>query len=182
MVKILKGFRDWFLVKFVWRRYKIGNNFHAGLRVRMWARNEIVIGRNFYIGRNSQIETDCNIGDNVIMGNNVALVGKYDHCYQAVGIPIRLAPSIRDKDYNWKGVNEKIIIGNDVWIGYGCIIMSGVVIGDGSIIAAGSVVTKDVESYAIYGGIPAKKLKTRFESEELLNSHLDTINMPANRF
>ena len=54
-----------------------------------------------------------------------------------------------------------IIIGNDVWIGYGAQIMSGVRIGDGAVIAAGAVVTKDVASYSVVGGIPARKIKER---------------------
>lgn len=64
-----------------------------------------------------------------------------------------------------------IIIGDDVWIGYGATIMSGVHIGQGAVIAAGAVVTKDVPPYAIVGGVPAKVIKYRFSSnmiEELL--------------
>ena len=56
-----------------------------------------------------------------------------------------------------------IVIGNDVWIGYEAVIMAGVHIGDGAIIATRSVVTKDVPSYAIVGGIPAKKIRSRFD-------------------
>jgi virginiamycin A acetyltransferase len=57
------------------------------------------------------------------------------------------------------------IIGNDVWIGRESIIMPGVKIGDGAIIAAYSVVTKDVESYSLVGGNPAKFIKYRFDRE-----------------
>ena len=60
-----------------------------------------------------------------------------------------------------------IIVGNDVWIGAQCIILSGVTIGDGAVIAANSVVTKDVPPYAIVGGSPAKVIKYRF-SEEII--------------
>jgi chloramphenicol O-acetyltransferase type B len=67
-----------------------------------------------------------------------------------------------------KGVNSKVIIEDDVWIGYGAIIMSGVKIRRGSIIAAGSVVTKDVEPYSIVGGNPAKLIKYRFSKEEIM--------------
>jgi acetyltransferase-like isoleucine patch superfamily enzyme len=62
---------------------------------------------------------------------------------------------------------EKTIIGNDVWIGCNCIIISGVTIGNGAIIGAGSVVTKDVESYAIVGGVPAKLIRYRFEQDQI---------------
>lgn len=58
--------------------------------------------------------------------------------------------------------NRPVIIGNDVWIGANVIIMPGVSIGNGAIIAAGAVVTKDVEDYAIVGGVPAKVIKYRF--------------------
>lgn len=56
-----------------------------------------------------------------------------------------------------------IIVEDDVWIGYGAIILSGVIIGQGAVVAAGAVVTKDVPPYAIVGGNPAKVIKYRFE-------------------
>lgn len=65
--------------------------------------------------------------------------------------------------------NGDIVIGNDVWIGSNVTIMSGLKIGDGAVIAANSTVVKDVAAYEIWGGNPAKKLKTRF-SEEVINS------------
>lgn len=55
-----------------------------------------------------------------------------------------------------------IIVGDDVWVGYGATILSGVHIGQGAVIAAGAVVNKDVPPYAIVGGIPAKVIKYRF--------------------
>lgn len=55
----------------------------------------------------------------------------------------------------------KVVIGQDVWIGGNSMIMPGVTIGDGAIVAAGSVVSKDVASYTIVGGVPAKPLKER---------------------
>lgn len=60
-----------------------------------------------------------------------------------------------------------IIVGDDVWIGYGATIMSGVKIGQGAVIAAGAVVTKDVPPYAIVGGVPAKTIKFRFTEEQI---------------
>jgi acetyltransferase-like isoleucine patch superfamily enzyme len=62
---------------------------------------------------------------------------------------------------------ERIQIGNDVWIGCNCIIMGGITIGNGAIIAAGAVVTKDVEDYAIVGGVPAKIIRYRFTKEQI---------------
>jgi len=176
IIRILKKIRNLILIKIIWRRYKFGNGFHAGRGVSLWAKNMIEIGENFYIGRFSQIECDTKIGDNVIFANYVALVGRYDHNYQQIGVPTRLASQIRDADYNWKGLNSKIIIEDDVWIGYGAIVMSGVKIGQGSIIASGSIVTKDVEPFSIYGGTPARKIANRFESDADKIKHIELYN------
>lgn len=58
-----------------------------------------------------------------------------------------------------------IVIGNDVWIGYEAVILSGVTIGDGAIIGTRAVVTKDVPPYTIVGGVPAKPIRRRFDDE-----------------
>lgn len=63
--------------------------------------------------------------------------------------------------------NEPVIIGNDVWIGANVSILPGVKIGDGAVVAAGAVVTKDVEDYAVVGGVPAGIIKYRFAPEEI---------------
>lgn len=60
-----------------------------------------------------------------------------------------------------------IVIGNDVWIGYEAVIMSGVQIGNGAIIGTRAVVIKDVEPYTIVGGVPAKPIKRRFDDETI---------------
>jgi acetyltransferase-like isoleucine patch superfamily enzyme len=177
VINFLKILRDFYLVNIKWRHYHIGKGFHAGRGVVLLAKNQIDIGDNFYIGRYSQIECDSLIGHNVIFANYVALIGRYDHNYQQIGIPIRLASWIFDSDYNWKGLNQKVIIEDDVWIGYGSIVLSGIKIGQGSIIAAGSVVTQDVEPFAIYGGVPAKKIGDRFENKEDMKEHKRLYNI-----
>jgi chloramphenicol O-acetyltransferase type B len=171
MVALLKQIRNLYLRKVKYRRYQIARGFYSGIRVRLWAKNKIIIGRDFYIGRDSFIESDVIIGNDVIWANRVALVGRYDHNYQQIGKPVRHADQIRDKNYNWYGLNNVTTIGDDVWVGYNTTILSGVNIGTGSIIAAGSVVTKDVEPYCIYAGVPAKKVKDRFNSEAELAMH-----------
>jgi len=60
-----------------------------------------------------------------------------------------------------------IIIGNDVWIGYDAIIMSGVKIGDGAIIGTRALVTKDVMPYTIVAGAPAKPIKKRYDDDKI---------------
>ncbi|KRK98626.1 streptogramin A resistance protein [Secundilactobacillus odoratitofui DSM 19909 = JCM 15043] len=60
-------------------------------------------------------------------------------------------------------VKGDTVIGNDVWIGRGAVIMPGVHIGDGAVIGAYSLVTKDVAPYTIVGGNPAHVIRTRFD-------------------
>jgi acetyltransferase-like isoleucine patch superfamily enzyme len=60
-------------------------------------------------------------------------------------------------------VTQRVEIDNDVWVGYGAMIMSGIKIGTGAIIGAGSIVTKDVPPYAIVAGAPARLLRYRFD-------------------
>jgi hypothetical protein len=59
--------------------------------------------------------------------------------------------------------NGPVIIGNDVWIGYEALIMSGVTIGDGAAIGARSVVRRSVEPYAVVAGNPARQVGFRFD-------------------
>ncbi len=76
-------------------------------------------------------------------------------------------------DWPRNDFHTPVIVGNDVWIGSNAMIMQGVKIGDGAVIAAGAVVTKDVESYAIVGGVPAKLIRYRFDEvtcQKLKNS------------
>lgn len=58
-----------------------------------------------------------------------------------------------------------IVIGNDVWIGHGAVVMPGVTIGDGAAIGANAVVTRDVAPYEIVAGVPAKRIRMRFAPE-----------------
>lgn len=60
-----------------------------------------------------------------------------------------------------------VVIGNDVWLADGVLILSGVSLGDGAVVAARSVVTKDVKPYEIVGGNPAKHIKYRFTEDQI---------------
>jgi len=77
------------------------------------------------------------------------------------------APKATEK----KSFDGETKIGNDVWIGYGTLILSGVTIGDGAIIGAGSVVSKDIEPYSIVAGNPSKIIRYRYP-EEVINDLL----------
>ena len=119
----------------------------------------------------------CSIADGV----RILLGGEHNYrlgsTYPFDNILIRfheLGPTVKTKG--------DITIGNDVWIGYGAIILSGVSIGDGAVIGAGSLVTKDVAPYAIVAGNPAKLIKYRFNPDTI--KHLLELrwwNQPWNK-
>lgn len=70
-----------------------------------------------------------------------------------------------DKGFRAERMEQKVVIGHDVWIGHGSIILPGITIGHGAVVAAGAVVTKDVPPYAIVAGVPARFVKWRFPPE-----------------
>lgn len=96
-----------------------------------------------------------------MLGPRVAIVGG-DHRMDQPESPIIFAG---------REEIQETVIGKDVWVGYGATILTGVTIGDGAIIAAGAVVTKDVPPYTVYAGVPAKKLRDRFEDHSLIKIH-----------
>lgn len=66
------------------------------------------------------------------------------------------------------GINKgDIELGNDVWVGYEAVIMSGVKIGSGAIIGTRAVVTKDVPPYTVAAGVPAKPIRRRFDDSTI---------------
>lgn len=87
--------------------------------------------------------------------------------------PTRFLCFLRNGGWKKKNVADSwdnkgdIVVGNDVWIGYEAVILSGVTIGDGAVIGARAVVTKDVPPYTIVGGVPAKPIKKRFSDESI---------------
>lgn len=105
----------------------------------------IKAGRNLFVNYNS-VFLDCNtitIGDDVQMGPAVQI-------YTATH-PV-------DATERLKGLESAlpVVIGNNVWIGGGSIILPGVTIGDGAVVGAGSVVTRDVPAAAVVVGNPAR--------------------------
>ena len=141
--------------KFKLKASKVHKTFYVASGVNL--ASDLKAGAYSYVGTNSELYPNVEIGDYTIIAGNVKIVGG-DHTFETPGLPIIFCD---------RGCIDKTIIGKDVWIGTNSIIMTGVKIGDGAIVAAGSVVTKNIEPYSIVGGVPAKKLKMRFNEEQI---------------
>jgi acetyltransferase-like isoleucine patch superfamily enzyme len=127
--------------------------------VDLWApNNDIQLGERVQFGANCLVHCAVEFGDSVLIARNVAFIGRDDHRYDVVGETIWDSP---------RGDSYKTVVEDDVWFGHGVIVLAGVKIGRGSIIAAGSLIVKDVERYAIVGGVPAKMLRKRFTDEQI---------------
>lgn len=90
------------------------------------------------------------IGNNVMIAAHCIIISA-NHNFDSIKDPM-----------NQQGLScEGISIGSDVWIGGNVKILDGVKIGNSCIVASGSVVNKDLESFGIYGGAPAKLIRKR---------------------
>jgi acetyltransferase-like isoleucine patch superfamily enzyme len=119
----------------------IGRNFVTRdyCEIKNMDKGELIIGNNVFFNNNSILNCrkKISIGNNTLFGPNVVI---YDHDHN-----LKL-----DRQNEEKFICDQIIIGNNVWVGAGAIIIKGIHIGNNSIIAAGAVVLKDVPEDSIY--------------------------------
>ena len=144
---------------------KIGSKAVVYMQARL---NGVELGNYSYIGRgtiihNTVIGKFCSISDFCVIGLPSHYMSTISTSCLFSGVHNGTKSTWVAKDMPHIPIDVKI--GNDVWIGYRAIIPSNVTIGDGAVIAAGAVVVKDVPSYAIVGGVPAKIIKYRFPKE-----------------
>ena len=136
----------------------IGNNIKMGKDItlnggaifEMGELAKLSIGSNFTLAYGSLIacRASITIGDNVMIGE-YSSIRDTSHVYSAIGVAYKLQA---DK-------SEPIIIGDNVWIGRGCIVLPGTVIQDDVIVAANSIIKGILEQGCIYGGAPIKFIK-----------------------
>ena len=148
-----------------------GRDLHVGKGARLWAPKRLSIGDCVYIGKQVHIEANCRIGNYCLIANRVAIVGRHDHDFSAVGFPVRLAPWVGSKRLPSPYADEEAVIEDDVWLGYGAVVLTGVTVGRGSVVAVGSVVTRDIPPYSIAAGVPAKVIGQRFDDQDTIARH-----------
>ena len=141
--------------------------------------SNVKLGFGSYISDRGMLKNTV-IGKYTSIGTDVSsIAGKHPICGQVAMHPAFFSQGM-ELGYTYSRKNSfeeccfldkkekiQIKIGNDVWIGNGAKIMEGVTIGDGAVIGAASLVTKDVEAYGVYAGVPAKKIKSRFNKKEI---------------
>lgn len=174
----------YYRIKYRKRNVKISNGCNIGFGTIFEGNNFLGRETMFYgnIGYGSYIGANCvfsgKIGRYCSIANNVNVVGgthptqsfvSTHPCFYSLLTQsgFTYVSENRFDEYKYASDKYSVVVGNDVWLGYGCMIMSGVTIGDGAIVAAGAVVTKDVEPYSIVGGVPAKVIRNRFTEEQV---------------
>ena len=124
---------------------------------------DVVMARYSYMGKNNSV-ANTKIGAFCSIASYCAIGGGAHSIDMVSTSPVfHSGRNILRKNFatNSNEINKPVIIGNDVWIGEGAYIMPGVKIGNGVIIGAHAVVTKNVDSYTIVAGVPAKVIKRR---------------------
>ncbi len=160
-----KGVRFWgtaCMIRFPQSTIRIGNrcSFRSDSNS-----NLIGINRKCILSTHSKTAT-------ILLGTNCGLSGTVIGAKEKIvlGNDVLCGANTLITDFDWHGIEadkrrscsgdaEEIIIGNNVFIGYGSIVLKGVTIGDNSVIGANSVVTKDIPANVIAGGNPCKVIK-----------------------
>jgi phosphonate metabolism protein (transferase hexapeptide repeat family) len=164
-------------------RLKLAETFvHETVRLR-----EAEIGRRCEVLANTRVEY-ASLGDYSYLGENCdvadAAIGKFTAIANSVRIGAPNHPmgrasqhrftycpeyydatTSRDRDFFADRRGDRVIVGNDVWIGHAAILLPGITVGDGAVIAAGAVVSRDVAPYTIVGGVPARAIRQRFPDD-----------------
>lgn len=166
--------------------YKIQIGQHWDIRGKIYVRNhgKVIIGDYFTANCDMQsnpvggpYQTAIAVSRNAILqiGDNVGISGTSIMCNEGItiGSNVKIGSGCIIYDTNFHSTDyllrrdastdrpkeNRVVIGDDVFIGARCIILQGVVIGQGAVIGAGSVVTKNVPEFEIWAGNPAKYIK-----------------------
>ena len=123
---------------------------HSYIAGHAYVTGHVRVGRHSSVNPFVTVRGKVQVGDGVRIGAHASVLG-FNHVADDATRPI-VTQGVRARG---------IVIGNDVWIGSGALVLDGVTVGNHSIIAAGAVVTKDVADYAVVAGNPARPLRDR---------------------
>ena len=135
------------------------------------------LGKDTFISISSTIDKSSKLGDYIYVAKRVIISNSSIGNYSSIGPDVKIG--LGEHDYRAISTSMRItinkpdllkgecVIGKDVWIGAGAVILRGVKVGNGAVIGANAVVTKDVDSFSIVGGVPAKLIKYRFNKEKI---------------
>lgn len=146
------------------KKIRIGNQSHIYGELHVFGYGgEIIMGKRCFVGEGTRIWSGNRIviGDDVLISHNVNIVDtnshEIDYLERAAGFEkiVTEGHPVGPVKIN----TAPIIIGDNVWINFNCIILKGVNIGNGAIIGAGTIVTKDVPAFALVAGTPARIIK-----------------------
>lgn len=153
-------------------RFEAGSRLHGtwhteGKHVRQLG----FIGAHSYLNSFSHIWNEVFIGRYTSIGCRVS-IGAARHTMSSLSTSPVLADAARDYTEDeaksvrqYRNTRRAVVIGSDVWVGDGAVIMPGITIADGAVVGANAVVTKDVAPYEIVGGVPATTLGHRFSND-----------------
>jgi acetyltransferase-like isoleucine patch superfamily enzyme len=134
-------------------RLRIGEGalLEPGCWITMAPAATVEIGRGTYLNRETMLAAQerIEIGDHVMFANH-CFVGDSEHRFDDPELPI-----------TWQGFTPKgpVRIGDNVWLGKGCVVTGGVEIGERAVIGANSVVTRDIPPGVVAAGAPAKVIR-----------------------
>jgi len=151
----IKRLRGWYYAGLLGRA---GANLRVAEQVMINNPRNVSVGNNCYIGTGAQFypwNAPISIGNNVLIAAGVRMITR-KHGFADLSHPMA------KQGYT----NAPIVVQDDVWIGFGAVILPGVTIGRGSIVGANAVVTRDVEPYTIVGGVPARLIRRRTPDQE----------------
>lgn len=133
-----------------------------GVLVAETAESFILIGHNTFIGGRSLVDCveEISIGNDVLISHDCLIMDSDNHSIHYRDRQKDLQDWRRNQDHDWSTTQTRPVrVDNGAWVGARAIILKGVTVGEGAVVAAGSVVTKDVPSYTIVAGNPAKVVR-----------------------
>jgi len=151
-----KRLRGWYYCGLLARA---GKHLRVAEQVMINNPRNVSVGDNCYIGTGAQFypwNAAITIGSNVLIAAGVRMITR-KHGFSNLSHPMAR------QGYT----NAPIVVEDDVWIGFGAVILPGVTIGRGSIVGSNAVVTRDVEPYTIVGGVPARLIRRRSQIQEV---------------